>query len=244
MNDTEFQKRLWLSSVPLVQLNEQYLPIDMTSGCLVDYAGKRLLLTVSHATGNQGNWAIQLRYVPGKNTEIYQLGAMNFLAKGSLSTPKLDDIDFSYVEVPSNLCSYRQEIEAILGEVVVKSETPIIVHSPSLEDIPKSEDKFGFCGIVMPEGEEHFGQIYLGGEFRVCSNLSFLRTEDDYHVFSLPFPHPGHKYFKGCSGAPILSSSGSLVALVTGGCEKTNEIWGISVREYKTPIDFLVGNVG
>ena len=244
MNDTKFQKRLWLSSVPLVQLNEQCLPTEnMASGCLIDYAEKRLLLTVAHATGNQGNWAIQLRYVPGKGTETYQLGAMNFLAKGSLSTPKLDDIDFSYVEVPSNVCSYKQEIEAISGNVVVKSETPIIVHSPSLEDIPKSDDTFGFCGIVMPEGEEHFGQIYFVGKTRIYSGLSFLRTEDDYHVFSLPLPHRGHKHFKGCSGAPILSSSGSLVALVCKGCKKTNEIWGISVNACKTPIDILVGNI-
>ena len=241
MNDTEFQKRLWLSSVPLVRLNEQRLPTVIASGCLIDYAGKRVLLTVSHATGNHGNWAIQLRYVPGKGAETYLLGAMHFLAKGSLSKPKLDDVDFSYVEVPSTVCSYRQEIE--VPSNVVKSETLITIHSSSLKDIPRFGEKFGFCGIVMPTVEKHFAHVYFIGELPVYSGLSFLRTEDDYHVFSLPFPHHGHEYFKGCSGAPILSSSGSLVALVCGGCEKTNEIWGISVRAYKTPIDILVGNI-
>lgn len=241
MNETEFQKHLQLSSVPLVQLNEQRQPTGSASGCLIDYAGKRVLLTVSHATGNQGNWAIHLRYVPGKGAETYSLGPMHFLAKGSLYKPKLDVIDFSYVEVPSTVCSYRQEIERPSN--VVRSETPITIHSSSLKDIPRCSEKFGFCGIVMPTLEKHFDKVYFGGEMPVYSGLSFLRTEDDYHVFSLPFPHPGHEYFKGCSGAPILSSSGSLVALVSGGCEKTNEVRGISVGAYKIPIDILVGNI-
>jgi hypothetical protein len=242
VNDTEFQKRLWLSSVPLVRLNDQRLPTSFASGCLVDYSNKRVLLTVSHATGDQKNWAIELRYVPGKGTETYQLGAMHFLAKGSLANPKLEDVDFSYVEVPSTTLAYRQEIEAPAN--VVKSETPVTVHTPSLKDMPQPDDKFGFCGVVMSTHEKHFGQIYIGGKLRVYSGLSFLRTENYYHVFSLPFPHPGHEHFMGCSGAPILSSAGSLVALVCRGCKKTNEIWGISVRSYKIPIDILVGNVG
>jgi hypothetical protein len=127
---------------------------------------------------------------------------------------------------------------------VVKSETPITVHTSSLEDIPKTDDTFGFCGMVMPESfKGHFGRVYIAGDLPIYSGLSFLRTEYDYHVFSLPFTHPGHKYFKGCSGAPIMSSKGTLVALVCKGCKKTNEIWGISIKAYKTPIDILVGNV-
>jgi hypothetical protein len=74
MNDATFQKHLWLSSVPLVRLNDQQMPTKFASGCLIDYFGKRVLLTVSHATRDQKNWAIQLRYVPGNGTETFQLG--------------------------------------------------------------------------------------------------------------------------------------------------------------------------
>ena len=112
MSFNQFQMRLWLSSVQLVRLNSQGLPNGIASGCLIDYSIKRILLTVSHATGDQGNWAIQLKYVPGKGTCTYQLGTMNFLAKGTLSKPKLENVDFSYVEVPMNIEAYRQEIEA------------------------------------------------------------------------------------------------------------------------------------
>jgi len=241
MNDTQFAERLWLSSVPLVRLNAQHLPTGCASGCLIDYSGKRILLTVSHATGDQGNWAIELRYVPGRGTETHQLGAMHFLARGSLDQSKLEDVDFSYVEVPPSVVAYRQQIEALTN--VVNSETPITVHAPTLEETPDADARFGFCGMVIPTIEEHFGQHYVARELRIYPDLSFLRSEDDYHVFSLPFPHPGDEHFKGCSGAPILSSTGSLVALVCSGCVQRNEIWGISVSAYKTAIDILVGNI-
>jgi hypothetical protein len=243
MNDIEFQKFLYLSSVPLVQLDEKLSPIATASGCLIDYVGKRVLLTVSHATRNQGNWTIPLRYIPGNGIDTYQLGSMYFLAEGSLLNPNLKDIDFSYVVVSSDLCAYRQEIEMSSGVRTVKSEKAIKIHSPNLKEIPNSEDKYGFCGIIMSEVEIHPGQIILDGKPYIYPGLSFRRTEDDYHFFALPFSHLGHEYFEGCSGAPIFSSSGSLVALVCGGCKKTNEICGISISALKIQIDILVGNI-
>lgn len=198
-------------------------------------------MTVSHATGDQENWTIQQKYVPGKGTCIYQLGAMNFLSKATSLKPTLEDVDFSYAEVAPGFTAYRQEIEA--PDNSVKSETPFDVHAPSLLEEPDYCEEFGFCGMVMPTAEKHFGKIYFGGELRVYDGLTFLRTKDDYHYFKLPFAHPGHEHFRGCSGAPIMGSSGHLAALVCGGCEESSEVWGISARAYKTPIDLLAGNI-
>jgi hypothetical protein len=249
VNETEFRAFLWRSTVPLVQLDVKLHPEAAASGCLIDYGGKRILLTVQHATGNQKNWAIQCRYLPDKaRTELYQLGRMNFLVKGRLFNSSAElkfdvkEVDFSYVEVPSNVTAYRQEIEASTSSV--KSETPIIVHEPSLENMPQLSDTFGFCGAVLHTLEKHSSRVCLGAELRIYSGLSFLRTEEDYHVFKLPFLHPGHEHFKGCSGAPIFSNTGSLVALVCSGKEQTNEIWGISLRALKPPIDISMGKFG
>jgi hypothetical protein len=66
MADPAFINQLPLSSVQLNLLNATRIPVEFASGCLIDYHGKRILLTVAHATGNQGNWAVQVRYVPGQ----------------------------------------------------------------------------------------------------------------------------------------------------------------------------------
>lgn len=240
MPKQDFEKLLFLSSVQLNQLNDQKIPIGFASGVLVEYHDQHLLLTVSHATGNSKNWAIQTKYVPEKGTENYQLGAMNFLTKISLPALTIKDVDFSYVRVPKSIVGYRQEIEP---PNIVKSEIPITIHQSNLDDMPTLGDNYGFCGMIMPTHENHFGQFYVGGELRVYSGLSYLRTEEDYHIFKLPFKHPGHEHFRGCSGAPILDESGKIVGLVCHGDEKADEIYAISLKAYKIGIDILVGNI-
>lgn len=237
MAGTDFREELRLSSVQLNLLDDKRIPVAVASGCLIDYHGKRLLLTVAHATSRQGNWAVQMRYIPGRGTENYPLGAMHFLAKASLTAPALQGVDFSYVEVPATLQPLRQDV---VSKDVIRSETPITVHTPSLGDLPLPTANYGFCGMVLPTHEKHFGDLYVGGELLIYSGLTYSRTENDYHVFSLPIEHPGHRNFEGCSGAPVMSETGALVGLVCKGCEESNEISAISVRAYKVAIDILV----
>jgi hypothetical protein len=240
MTQSEFERRLWLSSVQLVRLDSHNMPLGVASGALIDYHAKRVLLTVSHATGDQARWAMQVGYVPGKGTQMYGLGPMNFLMKASITTPtaKPQDIDFAYVEVPPDLQAFRQELNVPAN--TVQHEVPIIIHTPSLTELPTIAETYGFCGMVLPAREEHFGTTYMSGEIRVYSGLKFLRTEEEYHYFSLPFPHPGREHFEGCSGAPVLSETGALVGLLCGGDIATNELRAISLRACKTPIDILV----
>jgi hypothetical protein len=100
---------------------------------------------------------------------------MNFLAKATSLKPTLEDVESSYAEVAPGFTAYRQEIEA--PEISVKSETPIDVHALNLLDEPDYCEEFGFCGMVMPMAEKHFGKIYFGGELRVYDGLTFLRTK-------------------------------------------------------------------
>jgi hypothetical protein len=243
MTQIEFESRLWLSSVQLVRVDDQSTPTGIASGALIDYHGKRVLLTVAHATGDQARWAIQIRYVPGKGTQTQGLGSMHFLKKASIAAPKVkpQDIDFSYVEVPPDLRAFRQELNVPAN--TVKAEVPITVHTPTLTDVPTNDGNYGFCGLVLPTKEEHFGKMYMGGEIRIYSGLKFVRTEEEFHYFSLPFPHPGREHFEGCSGAPVFSEEGALVGLLCGGDTDTSEVRVISVNGCKTPIDILVGNV-
>lgn len=236
------QLELYLSSVPLVRIGANSLPSSHASGCLVDYGGKRLLLTVAHATGDNQRWALQIRFDQTlKQTQLVDLGTMNFLTSGTLGVSHLKRIDFSYVQVPLSTVAFRQEIETPSN--MIKTERAIKVHTPTLEESPDSADLYGFCGMVLPAQEEHFGTSYVSGEFRIYENLTFLHRMGDKLVFKLPFGHPGHDQFEGCSGAPILNGAGVPIALVVGGCKETDEIYGLSLATYKVAIDIDVGLV-
>lgn len=237
----EFEARLFLSSVQLVRVGEGKTPNGIASGALIDYEEKRLLLTVEHATGDQGEWAMQLRYVPGRGSELYRLGPMNFLKKFSLKTGSAKTIDFAYVDVPDTIRPLRQEVDPATCEI--GRELPITIHRPKLTDIPVAGESYGFCGMVSPVLENHVDRVFFEGQIRIYNDLKFLRTEDDFHYFSLPFAHPGHEHFQGCSGAPVLGSNGALVGLLCGGCVKTNEIRVLSLSAYKVAIDSHVNSL-
>jgi hypothetical protein len=234
------QLELYLSSVPLVRIGADSLPSGHASGCLIDYGGKRLLLTVAHATADNQRWALQVGFDQAlQQTQLFGLGAIRFLASGTLSASHLERVDFSYVQVPSTTVAFRQGIE--IPSNVIKAERPIKVHTPTFEELPDTADRYGFCGLVLPAREEHFGTTYASGEFRIYENLAFLRPEGDKLVFMLPSKHSGHDQFEGCSGAPILNSAGVPIALVASGCKDTDEIYGLSLATYKMALDIEVG---
>jgi hypothetical protein len=199
------------------------------------------LLTVSHATGDNQDWALQLRYNPGMGTQLYRLGKMNFLGQLALDSLELKLIDFSYVELPTNTVPYRQRVNELTTGV--DEEVPITIHRLTFDEAPQLDDEYGFSGLIMLTQEEHFGTMYLTGELRPYDGLRFIRTEGDYHVFKLPIRHPGHDHFKGCSGAPIVNGLGTPVALVCAGSKEEDEIWGISLRAYKIAIDASIDSM-
>lgn len=236
------QLELYLSSVPLVRVDASSLPSGYASGCLVDYGGKRLLLTVAHAIKNDQRLALQVRFdQTRKETQLYYLDAMNFLLEHTQSTTRLKVVDFSYVQVPSTMVAFKQNIE--MPSDVIKMELPIKVHTPTLRELPNTTDRYGFCGMVLSELEEHFGTTYSSGQLRIYEDLTFVRSEGDRLVFKLPFKHLGHDQFEGCSGAPILNGSGIPIALVVSGSQEADEIYGLSLAAYKVAIDIDVGLV-
>lgn len=115
MNDAEYWSTLRRASIPLRKLDHNLYPAAVASGGLVDYHGKRLILTVQHATGDMGNWAVEVRFEPGSGTQLYQIGAMNFLKIGDIASGTPKDVDFSYAQVPGDLKPMQQEVSLQRG---------------------------------------------------------------------------------------------------------------------------------
>ena len=236
-----FDQQAWLnsillSSIPLRKVDDQMLPVGIASGCLVDYLGTRIILSVFHATKRDGNWAIEVKYEPGKGTQLYRPGSFHYLGQMKLGSSKIDEVDFSYREVSSNLVSYFQEISPS-GHIL--SERKREIFRPDFDVQPDTNEMYGFAGQVMPEMH---GTSALVTEMRVYPGLKYIGTEESYHVFELPVSHPGHEHFEGCSGAPIIDTKGNVVALVCHGDIDRNAIFGISLSKYKVVLDVTYGS--
>jgi len=230
--------RLTLTSIPLRKLGSRLTPESVASGCLVDYGEKRILLTVAHATGDMGNWAIEIAFDESRGeAQCYQLGDMHYLESGSLSTGRSRMVDLAYAEVPSDLQPRYQKLTPE-GRVEHDQAREILV--PDFDVEPSAGETYGFAGQIRTALRGRF----LLAESAAYYPLTFDRREGDYFVFRLPFPHPGHEHFEGCSGAPILDSNGRLVALVCHGRIDEDSIYGVSLRRYRGALDILTGQLG
>lgn len=230
-------KTINLSSVPLRQLNKQGIPENIASGCLINFKGKKILLSVQHATGNSGNWVIENKFISGKGTECYALGNMHFLSSGNIKTNKVHLVDFSFVSIPNDAIFYFQGRDS-LGNIMPCEKR--IVFDVNFFISPCKNESYGFAGGSMPEW--HPGNK-LVTQHIIYTDLKFSHTKDDLHSFALPISHPGHEYFKGCSGAPIIDTNGNIVALICGGNKGKNNIYGISLKEYYVAIDAIYGDL-
>ena len=256
-----FQKLCVLSFVSLKQLERNSLkPIGMASGCIVKYKDFFWLLTVFHAV-EQGDWALEIRYEPRKQKMecLYPLPhfSFTFLKEINLSNElrkaleegdtvsfkrhidKSPPTDFAFrrfkKEELDKLPPYYQEI---LPNGIIRYEEKKRIFDTNLDNRPQKGKKYGFAGFTMPEFDGYNLIQNLTVETDLLFEGEFKKEDGSFYLFKLHNKeHPGHEFYKGCSGAPIIDEDGNLVSLVVEGNEKENCIYGINLAKYKVVID-------
>lgn len=233
--------QLFKSSIPLCRLGKDGHPTSAASGALINFNGKRMLLTVEHATGDSGDWAIQIQYDPQKGTKLYRLGAMNFLSRSNIKSNESKIVDLSYIDVPAEIAPIKQQIN---DSMQIVGSVPTDVLNLKFPCQPKIEEHYGFSGLIKGVVEKHPHALIFASESQIYDGLKYIETrDDDVFVFSMPEVHPGHEEFKGCSGAPIIDSQGTAIALLTGGCTARNEIYGVSLESYRVVLELFASGV-
>lgn len=218
------------TSIPLRKLNTDNKPIGIASGCLIEFAGKRVLLTVQHAV-NEGHWAAEVKFDKNKGMKLCNLGSMLLMKSINLAAGTVQDVDFASTEIDDAFESWLQLLD-VSGNVISESER--VMATVDFSAAPTQDQTYGFAGQVDPEWH---GADVLVAKLAHFEGLTFDRTDGDYHYFKLPGKHPGHDAFKGCSGAPIIDSDGNTVSLVCGGNTDTNEIYGLALRNFESLLE-------
>lgn len=213
-----------LTSVPLYKLDEKELPCTVASGCFANIGGRKLILSVSHATG-EGHWVAEMRFDPEQQrTLVHHFGDVWSVVHLDQNTSMREELDISFTEVPADFFSMMQERNSTGGII---AERPRHEFETTLQDVPDASEIYAFAGRV---GTARLDETTFWSGPTVYPGLKYLRTDGHYHVFKLPVPHPGHDAFKGCSGAPIVDRKGVVVALVCSGDIAAATITGVSVQ--------------
>ena len=170
-------------------------------------------------------------------------GARNSKPERPLRRWVVAAVDFAYVDVPADLQPRLEKIDPHTGNIL--ESRACTVWPPSAIAEPKVGVRYGFAGHTKPSLEGHSllaaDVKFCCTELRVCFPLSFVGQRDDLCVFQLPVEHPGHDFFKGCSGVPIIDEKGRVVALVCQGSIEDSMIYGITLRRYRFALDIHTG---
>ena len=252
-----FQKLCVLSFVSLKRLEPESLkPVGMASGCIVKYRDFLWLLTVFHAVG-KGDWALEIRYDTSKKKMecLYPLPPFSFTFLKELSlTDELKEVlekrdatsfkdcldsspfvDFAFRRFRDGelekLPPYYQEI---LPTGDIRYEERKRIFDTNLNNKPQKGRRYGFAGFTMPE----FNGYHLFQNLTIETDLLFEKELGSFYVFKIHNKeHPGHEFYKGCSGAPIIDEDGNLVSIVVKGDKEKNFIYGINLAKYRLAID-------
>src|SRR5882724_5409152 len=146
--EEEWGRMLELSSIPLQKLGADNLPAGLASGCLCEFEGHRLLLTVGHIFRDENRWGMVVKYIPGKGTELFPFDPMIRLAWVDSDDNKIEDIDLAFVAVPKNKVPLYQEIDENKFSIV--SEATRTVHVLDFETSPRMGAWYGFAGDTKP----------------------------------------------------------------------------------------------
>lgn len=232
-----------LSSVPLWKYDKYTVPIANASGCLIDYAGSRFLLSIAHASIARDEWHFEgqtlVIHEDGREGTLIHPVKMNFLTEFKLiegthevTKPKL--VDFTYRKIPMEMRS-KQVIRFADGAIWMDERK---VFKPDFDIKPSAGKKYGFFGQVRFSGLQGAQIVF---EHQLEDNLKYIGKNGDEFVFQLPHPYGSHKNYQGCSGAPIIDEDGNLIALVSYGLKSTNCIYAIDINRYRAALDIEAG---
>jgi hypothetical protein len=100
-----------VTSIPLRRIAPDDSPIGIASGCLVDYRGRRFILSVSHAVKlGSADWVIELGDEEKGGTQIYRPAHFLYLGEITRGEGRITPVDYCYAEVRADLVSTFQHL--------------------------------------------------------------------------------------------------------------------------------------
>lgn len=230
---SEWRDWLLTTSIPLVQVGDAGEAMAFGSGTMIDYEGRRFLVTVGHvAKLDSTGWAIVVQQHPDKGLEYYKPHAFVHVGEFIRLNPSLRLLDLCVAQVAADLQTWYED----RNPRGLFDKRPHHVFEAGEFAIPEQQQIYGFSGRVRTE--RHGPEIFAS-EMTVFPGLAYERTEVEEHHFGLPVPHSGHDAFQGSSGSPVCDFSRRLVGVVTGGDIPTNTVRSIAIKRVLPALNFL-----
>ena len=209
-------------------------PGGAATGFLVSNGGRKFVLTAGHAARRNAVWFWETNVVLEAERKVLcvPLGPFTVLASFNLNAagkPEVSEIDFGWCDFDfEKLQQHFQKDARLKGHKLEPQfyQGPLD-HTPVLHTEPYTFAAWNRTTLIP------LGSLFLerAPAYETCMTFTGTNSEGNY-VFKLARLHQGHAYYHGSSGAPIAAPDGTIVSMVLGGCEKSNEIYGLPLANY------------
>jgi len=224
-----FVRHLLTYTSRLVRLEHGH-PISAGSGVLYQTGERLFLLSALHVFKRQG-WFLEMDYVVGGNTLSIEVPPVNWLVAGTITDSKISVSEqpdgFAWVEF--DLPKLKAKLKA--EQEKYKKPITLPVYRGPIAEMAKPDEPYAFAAAPPRDYVPSIVQLIREPVFE----LHMAYEGDDergFYRFSLARQHQGDAAYKGSSGSPIADRNGKIVALVQGGSQAENVVYGVPLARY------------
>lgn len=227
----DFVDHMLRHTVQLIRV-EDGQPAGKGSGVLVALGERLFLLSVLHVF-KRSDWFFETNTVDGDKPLLLQVPPVNWVTHVRLDEPTCGQRDgLAWAEF--DVAALK---EKLTSEPRLKGQAVALdCYAGPLDQLPVSSESYNF--VATPPREFHRERNVLVREPLFELDMEYDGSDERGHYrFRLAGDHRGHDFYRGSSGAPIATSEGTIVALVQGGSEETNVIFGVPLWLYSRALE-------
>lgn len=209
----------------LTRLDERdHSPVGVASGFLVSLEGSTYLISAGHAL-DKGGWVIETDMVVESEcrTACIPVNGAWIIKRFTFGKSELESIDISWAKI--DFKAFQKcvtENNSISGKPF-----EFMLYQGPFGQTPQLQTPYVFASQNRVTVCEALGMRHLEREpsYELEMEYTGRNTNQGLFVFTIP-NHKGHSHYRGASGAPIIDATGQIFAILVGGCEISNELFG------------------
>lgn len=203
-------------------------PAGVASGFFMSLDGSTYLISAGHAL-NKGKWVIETDMVIESEcrTACIPVNGAWVIKSLTFGKSEIESVDVSWAKI--DLDSFQKDVLA--NKNIGGKQFEYISYQGPFGEVPDTQTPHIYASHNRVNLFEALGKRHLERDNSYEYEMEYTGrlTKQGLYVFSIP-KHKGHKYYKGASGAPIIDPTGMIFAILVGGCEFSDELYGYPLQ--------------
>ena len=214
----------------LARLNEgDHSPIGVASGFFMSLDGSTYVISAGHAL-NKGGWVIETDMVIESEcrTACIPVNGAWIIKSFTFGKSELESVDVSWAKI--DLASFQKEV--LGAKNIAGKPFEFLTYQGTFGETPVPQTPYSYASRNRVTVYEALGKRHLEREASYEIEMEFTgrTTKHGLYVFSIP-GHKGDPYYEGASGSPIIDPTGKIFAILIGGCDTSDELYGYPLRD-------------